>query len=80
MKKELTPEYLLTEKPDGYLDNWTEHARIGMILDKYTIQEKIDYLIKYAYFETTLNSFLEDQIICDIIFREKYNKGEKNEQ
>lgn len=76
-KQQLTPEYLSTEKPNGYLDHWSDYARIGMILNNYTMQEKIDYLLKYTYFETALNYFLEEQITLDIIARKnRINKGE----
>lgn len=79
VKQELTPEYLSTEKPSGYLDHWSDYARIGMILNNYTMQEKIDYLLKYTYLETALNYFLEEQITLDIITRKnKTNKGGNN--
>lgn len=76
-KAQLTPEYLSTEKPSGYLDHWSEYSRVGMILDDYTMQEKIDYLLKYTHLETALDYFLEEQITLDIIARKsKANKGE----
>lgn len=76
-KEELTTQLLLTKIPEGWRKNWGDYSRIGMILDNYSITEKIKYLNKNAYFETTLNNFLDQQITEFIINKEKENRNGK---
>ena len=76
-KQKLTTEFLLTEKPENWRYNWGEYSRIGMILDNYSITEKINFLNENAYFETTLNNFLDNQITEFIINKEKEIKNGK---
>lgn len=77
MKEKLSTKILLENKPLGWKENWGEYSRIGMILDNYSIQEKIEYLINNAFYETTLNSELDRQITEFIILKEKYRNGKQ---
>ena len=74
MKPTLTTEYLLKAKPAKWQEYYGEYARLGLILDNYSIEEKIKYLIDNAYYKTSLNAYLEKQITEFIINMERNAK------
>ena len=70
--KKITTDLLLKEKPTKWKEHYGEYSRIGLILENYSLEDKIHYLKKIG-FENWLERFLEQQITEYIINIQKNN-------
>lgn len=68
----ITTDLLLTEKPTKWKEHYGEHSRIGLILENYSLEDKINYF-KEIGFENWLERFLEKEITEHIIMIERNN-------
>lgn len=79
-KPQLTTKLLQEYKPPKWQPHWGEYSRIGIILDNYSITEKINYLIKTTYYETTLNNTLNKDITEHILMLDRHKNYDKNKR
>lgn len=62
----LSTDLLLTEIPTKWKEHYGEYSRIGLILENYSLEDKINYL-KEIDFGRWLERFLDQQITEYII-------------
>lgn len=74
--KPLTTDLLLTEKPTKWKESYGEYSRIGLILENYSLEDKINYL-KEIGLKTWLERNLEKEITEHIIMLGRYDEEYK---